>query len=135
MTLAPGKDIAFDYDVGARWPELFAPGSVRVRIIDQNEEAWRTQSNELTWRIVFKPESVELLLALLGDAQSTLDAKSFAVKCLNALNADFHFEIERSDAAAKHSNQIAIENYRSWWAANRGSDGVAQQLASLNRAP
>lgn len=133
VTLDPGKHVAYEYDVGARWPELFSPGQVRVSVIDLHGEPWRAASNELTWKVVFTAESVDHLLAILGSAKSTADAKHFAVYWLHTLNADFQFNLEHEDATAKKANQSALRKFKKWWGANRDSDAVAKQLAANNR--
>ena len=132
ITLDPRQEITFDYDIGARWPELFSPGVVRVRVVDLNGEMWLTGSNELTWRIVFTQESVSHLLAMLDHAQSTPDSKQFAVRWLRTLNADFSFNLEDDSATAAQANKTALKNFRKWWATHRDSDNVAKQLAANN---
>lgn len=131
LTLAPKRELVLAADLGACWPELFAPGVVRVRVIDLHNDGWRTQSNELTWTIRFTPDSVDRLLVVLTDAAASVDAHAFAARCFGALNASIRFEVERTDAA--QINTPAAKNYRAWWDANRGSAAVAQRIAELNR--
>jgi hypothetical protein len=133
IRLDPRQEATFDDDIGTRWPELFSPGVVRVRVVDLHDELWRTASNQLTWRIVFKLESVDHLLAILANVKSTSDAKQFAMKWLITLKPNFHFDVERDDAATTHANVIALDNYRKWWTEIRNSDSVAKQLAAINR--
>ncbi|MBI3776147.1 MAG: hypothetical protein HY273_11455 [Gammaproteobacteria bacterium] len=133
VTLDPGKQAAFEYDVGTRWPELFSPGQVRVSVVDLHGEPWRTVSNELTWKIIFTAESVDHLLAILGSAKSTADAKHFAVYWLHTLDTDFQFNLEHDAVEIKKANQAALKKFKKWWVANRDSDAVAQLLAANNR--
>lgn len=134
ITLDPGKEITFDYDVGARWPELFSPGVIRVSVVDLHDEPWRKASNELTWHMTFKPESVDHLLAILNNDKSTFDAKTFAVKWLSTLNPDLRFKVGDADVATTRKNQTALENFRKWWLENRNTDSVVRQLGTMNRS-
>jgi hypothetical protein len=134
ITLEPRDEVTFDYDVGARWPELFLPGVVHVSVVDLNGDPWRAASNELNWRIVFTPESVDHLLAILGGAKSSLDSKQFAMHWLHTLNAGFLFSLEQENATTTRANKAALKSFRTWWAANRNTDDVAKQLAAINRA-
>lgn len=134
IELEPNQEVWYDYDVGARWPDLFGPGKVRVRVVDRNDERWRTASNELTWRMLFKPESVEYLLQILADTQSELESREFAVQWLRTLSTDFNFNLEDQSDAANSVNRVAVEDYRAWWQANRESKDFTAKIAAINRA-
>lgn len=132
ITLAPGATYDFKYDLGKRWPELFAPGVNLVRIKDRSDDSETVFSNTLEIRVACDRSTFPYLLAIASDEQSSVDSCRFAAEWIRRLYPGFQLatgEITDSDRTA---NRKHIGEAQSWWDAHASDAAVLQQIEKLN---
>jgi len=130
--LKPGEERAFQVEAGRRFPQLFAPGTVAVRIVDRSERT-PVSSNAVRLHIELTAKSVDFLIGLLADPEAP--GRDFALEWLRRLQPSFRFTVELPTEAQRAENEVALEGLRKWWTEARGKPDATRRLAELNEAP
>lgn len=134
IELAPGGKYTFEYDVGARWPELFPPGVHTVTVEDVTDDDQTVESNPVTVRVLLTEGSIASLLAIAASAEATGDSRLFAARWIREFVADFKLSVVDPTEEQRAANARMIDTARAWWAAHRSDAATAAKMKQLNDA-
>lgn len=132
VILEPGARFDFDYDVGARWPELFEPGVHVLQIHDLSDDDEELHSNEVEIQVLFADSSVPELLTILGDEEASADSKLFAARWVGAVVPDFHLALPDPDEEKQRENTAKIEEAGRWWQEHAADPSTRERIAAIN---
>jgi len=132
VSLAPGGEHRFSIDVWGRWPEQVEPGRLRLRIVDQTDDARTLVSNVVDVLVRFEETSVPALVELLRQEGADYEARALAVRLLGELKPGFQARLEVATDADRAANRASAAAFESWWAAHRSDKKVREAIARIN---
>ena len=135
ISLGTGMQYMFECDISERWPELFVPGENIVYIADKTDDTQTYKSNSATIKVVFSAESVENLLRIVENGQSSYDARLFGMNYLRKFYPDMNLILEPATDREKAKNHIMINKFKSWWEYNKNTEGVNSIIRHINTTP
>jgi hypothetical protein len=130
--LAPGAAYSWQQDVGARWPELFAPGLNTLTIKDMTDDAGAVPSNEVKVRLEVSASTFNDLLRIVSAEKSSLDSRVWAKDWIHRVDPDFQFATGETTSEEGRTNAAAVAAARDWWEHHKNDAEVKSRIEKLN---
>lgn len=127
ITLAPGQVYEFSVDIGARWPELFAPGVTVLQVVDLGDDVRGLTSNAVEVKMTFEASSFANMLAIVGSPSSSVDSRRFAQTWIDALHPGSG--VRSTDTAPADPAQI--QKALAWWNTHANDAAVKERIRTL----
>ena len=134
VSLEPDESYAFDCDIGLRWPALFEPGRRTIRVVDYYDDAETVSSDNIFLLMVFSVESIDRLLNMAGNEESSVDARMFAARWIGEFYPEFRIAVENPTEDQEIENRQAIEAAREWWRTNRDTPETVAKIKEINKS-
>lgn len=132
VSIGPGEEYSFDYDLAGRWPDLFPPGRHQLKIVDYTTEEEGLFSNPVEAVVLYERESFLRLLEILRDEEAEVLAHEFASRWIGSLYPDFAFiAVEPTDEQSAESAR-QIQAAETWWESHKEDSSVAQRITEIN---
>jgi len=134
IRLEPGKEYAFDCDIGQRWPELFPAGFYRLQVNDRTDDEHTLLTNEIDIAVVFAAQSVDRLLEIVVDEAAPLASRQYAAEWIGRIYAPFSVHLFQPTEAQKLADQEMMAVTTAWWRAHRGTTEMKEKIDAINAA-
>lgn len=133
ISLAPDEQYQFNYDVAARWPDFFLPGTNLANIIDLSDDDVTLVSNQIPSQVVYDESTFPILLATVSDKEAPIESREFAVARIKKNYPAFAFVVKKDVSVQdQDDNNKQLIQAQLWWQSHANDVNVKQLMETLN---
>ncbi len=133
ITLMPGKQYKFKYDIHPGFLYIFHPGKYTFVVVDRADDAVTYTSNKIEVPVYFKMDSIPNLLNIVSNGDYTYESRLFCLEWLKKFDPDLDLNFKEPDKEEIISNKTKIEKFKIWWEENKNNEEIAAKITNFNR--